>query len=162
MAGTSTGTSTSRSTSRSTSTAGGRLARWHLIGLEVIVGVAAVYGGVGLMVDGLGMPDGWLVGTPFGSWLLPGVFLLLVVAAPMLLAASGELAGRSWAFAASLAAGALQAGWIVAQLLIIQRYFVLQPIMFGAGVFVAALAWWVHRGEPVLPPVAGRRPEARP
>lgn len=127
-----------------------RIARWALIGLELIVGANAVYGGVGLMIDGLGMPAGWLDGTPFDSWVLPGAFLLAVVAAPMLLAATGELARRPWAYAASLAAGALQVGWILAQLVIIQRFFFLQPVMLGAGILVAVLAWSAHRGEPLL------------
>ena len=130
--------------------AGGRVARWLLIGLELIIGASAVYGGVGLMLGGLGMPVEWLEGTPFDSWVLPGAFLLAVVSAPMLLAATGELAHRRWAYAASLAAGALQVGWILVQLAILQRYFFLQPVMAGAGVLVVGLAWWAHRGESVV------------
>ena len=130
-------------------TAGAGAARWSLIGLELLVAVNAGYGGVGLMLNGLGMPAEWLAGTPFDTWVLPGVFLLAVVAAPMAVAAAAELTRRSWAFAASLAAGTLQAGWIVAQVAIIQRYFVLQPVMFAAGVLVVLLAVWAHRGAQV-------------
>lgn len=129
----------------------GRLvARWALIGLEVVVGANAVYGGIGLMVNGLGMPVDWLDGTPFGSWLLPGVFLLAVVAVPMLAAVVAELRRSRWAYLAGVGAGALQVGWILGQLVVLQRYFFLQPVMLAAGLAVAALAWLAHRGEPLL------------
>jgi len=58
-----------------------------LIGTETVIGANAVYGGVGLIRDGLGMPSEWLEPTPFGSWVLPGVFLLAVIAVPMFAAA---------------------------------------------------------------------------
>ena len=60
-----------------------RTSRWALIALEVLVAVNAIYGGIGLMRNGMGMPDDWLERTPFTSWLWPGVFLLLVIAVPM-------------------------------------------------------------------------------
>ena len=46
---------------------------------------------------------------------------------------------------------AAQIGWIIAQWLIFQRFFILQPIMLVAGVVVIGLSWWVHRSEPVWP-----------
>lgn len=144
------------------SSAARRIARWLLIGLELIVGASAVYGGAGLMLGGLGMPVEWLEDTSFDSWVLPGVFLLAVVAAPMLLAAAGELAHRRWAYTASLAAGVLQVGWILVQLAILQRYFFLQPVMAGAGLLVLVLAWWAHRGEPVIALSRAGRHRARP
>jgi hypothetical protein len=128
------------------------LARGVLIGAEVFVAVGAIYGGVGLIADNsIGMLPEWLDGTPFTSWTLPGIFLLLVIAAPMTTAAVAELRRLRWAYAASVLAGAAMVGWIIAQLLIIQRYFFLQPVMVGFGVLIIALAWTVHRGERLLP-----------
>jgi len=124
-----------------------RMARWALVGVECFVAVGAVYGGVGLMADNaIHISDEWLVGTPFDSWLLPGFFLLLVVAVPMIVAAVAELLRLRWAYGASLLAGAAQIGWIVAQWLIMQRFFVLQPVMLIAGVVVLLLTWAAHRG----------------
>lgn len=132
--------------------AGHRIAGVALVAVECFVAVGAIFGGVGLIADNaIGMLPEWLAGTPFTSWFWPGVFLLLVVAAPMIVAAFAELSGRAWAYAASLIAGAAQIGWILAQWLIFQRYFFLQPIMLAAGLTVIGLAWWVHRGEPVRP-----------
>ncbi|WP_420119882.1 hypothetical protein [Nakamurella sp.] len=119
--------------------------RVALIGIEVFVAVGAVYGGVGLIADNaIGMLPEWLARTPFATWLWPGILLLLIVALPMATAASAEIARRSWAFAASALAGSAQIGWIVAQWLIVQRYFVLQPIMLACGIAVLILAGVVH------------------
>ena len=140
-----------------------RVARGFLVGLELAVGIGAVGGGVGLIANNaIGMTPDWLAGTPFDSWTLPGFFLLLVVAAPMTVAAVAELRRFRWAYAASLLAGAAQVAWICAQWLIMQRFFFLQPVMLTAGVAVLVLAWAVHRGEPVLPAemshwITGRR-----
>ncbi|MGS0688885.1 hypothetical protein ACVBEQ_27670 [Nakamurella sp. GG22] len=128
------------------------VARGFLVGVEVFVAVGAVYGGVGLIADNsIGMLPEWLDGTPFSSWTLPGIFLLMIVAAPMFVAAVAELRRVRWAYAASLVAGAAMVGWIVVQLLVIGRYFFLQPIMFACGAAVIVLAWAVHHGERVLP-----------
>jgi hypothetical protein len=58
------------------------VARWALVAVEVLTAVAALYGGIGLIADNsIQMKDEWLIGTPFDSWVLPGIFLLLVVVA---------------------------------------------------------------------------------
>jgi hypothetical protein len=126
---------------------------WVLVAVETLVAAAAVYGGVGLIAGNvIGMRDDWLVGTPFRSWVLPGVLLLLVVAAPMAVAAALELRRSPWAAVASVTAGAAQVAWIAAQLAIMQRYFVLQPVMTALGLLVILVAIAVRRREPVWPP----------
>ncbi len=127
--------------------------RIALIALEVLVAVGAVFGGIGLIADNaIGMLPEWLDGTPFVSWTVPGVLLLLVVALPMAVAAIAEIRTLGWAFAGSMVAGAAQLGWIVAQWLIIGKYFFLQPVMLAAGAAVLILAWLAHRGESLFHP----------
>lgn len=129
-------------------TAGRKVAHVSLISLEVLVAVGAVFGGIGLIANNaIGMLPEWLDGTPFSTWTIPGVLLLLVVALPMAGAAFAEIRYFPWAFALSILAGAAQLGWIVAQWLIIQRYFFLQPVMLAAGAGVLVLALLAHRGE---------------
>jgi hypothetical protein len=86
---------------------------------------------------------------------VPGILLLLVVALPMAVAAFAEIRTLGWAFAASMVAGAAQLGWIVAQWLIIGKYFFLQPVMLAAGAGVLVLAWLAHRGESLIRPRKG-------
>jgi hypothetical protein len=115
-------------------------ARPTLVVLQLLLGASAVYGGVGLLTGTLGMSDDWLVGTPFESWFVPGIALLLIVAAPMLGAALLEVRRHRLAPTASVLAGVLQVGWIAVQLLVMQRYFVLQPVVLfvAAGILLVA------------------------
>ena len=125
---------------------------WALAGLDGLTGAAAVYGGIGLIRDGLGMPDGWLAGTPLTGWVLPGVALLIAVAVPQLAAATLMLAGARPGLAAGYLAGLLLVAWIAVQLLILRRYFFLQPVIAGIGAAEVLLAWrWQRaagRGRP--------------
>lgn len=131
----------------------GAIARpWPVIVLEALTAISAVGGGVGLVWDNaIRMPDAWLAGTPFTSWVLPGVFLLLVVAVPMGGAAVLELRRSPWAPAASVVAGAALIGWIAVELLIMQKYNVLQPVMTLIGLVVLLLAVWARRDGRLLP-----------
>jgi len=129
-----------------------RRRQWPTIALELLIAVMAVYGAVGLIWNNaIGMTAEWLAGTPFNSWVLPGVLLLIVVALPMGVAAVLELRRSPWAAVASVVAGAAQIGWIAAQLAIIQMYFFLQPVMLVGGLAVLLLALWAVRHRPLLP-----------
>ena len=124
-----------------------------LLGLLLLVGAAAVYGGIGLMASGLGMPVEWLDRLPVDTWTWPGAALLLTVAAPQLAAAVVVWRRDARAGIVGLVVGAALVLWIVVQLALLQRYFFLQPVIAGVGVIEMLLAgWWIHRS-------AGRRVE---
>jgi hypothetical protein len=126
--------------------------RWVTAGLEILIAASAGYGGIGLIAgNAIGMPADWLDGTGFTSWVLPGVLLLLVVGAPMAVAAALELRRSPWAAVASANAGAAQVGWIAGELLVMQRYNVLQPVMMLLGLLVLLIAIAVRRHEPLWP-----------
>ncbi len=124
-----------------------RTSRWSLIAVEVLVAVSAIYGGIGLIRNGMGMPDEWLDPTPFSSWLWPGIFLLLVIAVPMSAAAALEIARSQRAYLASMVAAVCQIGWIIVQMAVLQRFFFLRPMLLGAGLLIGALTLWSHRGK---------------
>ncbi len=110
--------------------------RWERVALGVVlllVAANAVYGGVGLVVDGMGMPADWLVNLPVDSWVLPGVALLVTVAVPQLAAAVVVWRSARLGAVAGVLAGLALVLWIVVQLLVLQRYFVLQPVIAGLG-----------------------------
>ncbi|MFN0280770.1 MAG: hypothetical protein ACKVZ6_02225 [Kineosporiaceae bacterium] len=121
-------------------------ASWSLTVVLVLVGLSAVYGGVGLVRDGMGMPDDWLDTMPFGSWVFGGLALLATVAVPQLAAAWLVASGRRWGAVAGILAGATLLAWIGVQLVVLQRYFFLQPVVAGCGLAEIALAaWWAGR-----------------
>jgi len=109
------------------------------------VTAAAVYGAVGLLQGTLGIPRDWLDGTPFGSWALPAIALLVTVGVPQLVLAALAFAGIRAAIPAGYLMGVGLVAWIAVQLLVFRRYFVLQPVVVGFGVIEIALAWWWSR-----------------
>jgi hypothetical protein len=119
-----------------------------MAGLAVLIAAASAFGGIRLIHDGLGMPADYLTATPFSSWDLPGLALLIGVAVPQLTAATLIAAGHRWALPASYLAGAALVAWILVQLLVMQRYFFLQPVIAAVGVAELALARaWQQAGS---------------
>ena len=114
---------------------------WSLTALDGLTGAVAVYGGAELIRNGFGMPDSWLHGTPLTGWVLPGTALLIGVAVPQLAAAALIGAGGRAGLAAGYLAGLLLVAWIVVELLVLRRYFFLQPIIAAIGTAEVLLAW---------------------
>ena len=119
-----------------------------LLAVLLLVAASALYGGVALAVDGMGMPDAWLERLHLESWAWPGVALLISVALPQLFGG-----WRVWkldprAGLIGVAVGAALVLWIGAQALLLQRYFFLQPVVVGAGLLEMALStWWIRRSD---------------
>ena len=113
---------------------------------------------IGLIRDGLGMPDGWLAGTPLTGWVLPGVALLIGVAVPQLAAAALIATGARPGLAAGYLAGLLLVAWIAVELLILRRYFFLQPVVAGLGAAEVLLAWRWQRSGRIVTRVRDQRP----
>lgn len=87
-----------------------------------------------------GVPD-VLQGTPFDSFLLPGIALLACNAVPPLVAIIGTLRRRPWATPAHVAVGVILMGWIVVQVALIGfgSWLPLQAFCFALGLLIAAL-----------------------
>ena len=125
---------------------------WALGGVLVFVGASAVYGGIGLMADGMGMPSHWLESTPFTSWTLPGVALLVTVAVPQLGAAWLVVGRHPRAALGGVVVGAALVLWIVVQVLVLRRYFFLQPVIAGFGAVEMLLGrGWARQAPPHAP-----------
>jgi len=78
---------------------------WILAAMLLLVGAAAIFGGISLVRDGFGMPLSWLHQTPFTSWALPGIALLIGVAVPQLTALGLIVSGHRWALAGGYLGG---------------------------------------------------------
>jgi hypothetical protein len=94
---------------------------WLLMVLEAQLAVGA-YGGALMMTliqpDDF-LPPAWLARTPFDSWVLPGIGLLLANAVLPTVALVVEARALPWAFLAHAAVGGVLVGWITLQLLVI-------------------------------------------
>ena len=118
---------------------------WILGGMLLLIGAAGVFGGVSLVRDGFGMPLSWLHQTPFTSWALPGAALLVGVAVPQFTALGLIVSGHRWALAGGYLAGLGLVLWIAVQMLVLQRYFIMQPAIAAAGAAEMLLAWLWQR-----------------
>ena len=118
--------------------------------LELATAIGAIPVGIMLITDpsgaGVGFPAGWIEATPFGSYLVPGLYLLLANGVGMLLVAGLTLV-RHWT--APWLTGVLGSGlaiWIGVQLLVMPEVSVLQAIYGAIGlVLAAASVAWLRR-----------------
>lgn len=122
------------------------LARPALLTVLAFVAVTAFLGGVALVLGALvpslatvlSPPPEYLAGTPFASYLLPGLLLGIVVGGMHALAFVLLLRRHPWADPASAAAAFAVLIWIFIQMIYIPFSF-LQAVYFIAGVAEAGL-----------------------
>ena len=135
-----------------------------LIVLEAVVGLNAVLAGYQMLTGGWDLPARWLVHTPFDSWALPGLALLLLPGLGELLAAGFTLGRLPYYLQLSMFAGAGLAAWVLVQLAwmrVIQP--VMHPLVFAVGVLITVLAGELGRIEPVgQPPPHATRGDTTP
>ncbi|WP_063565374.1 hypothetical protein [Paenibacillus sp. O199] len=125
---------------------------WALIMMQGLLGIGAMVGGGALIIDPSGnlvhMPDSLLEHSPFGSFLIPGIILLLVLGVmPMIIAILllrrthweiGEklnlYSNQYWGWTFSLYTGFALIIWIMVQVYWIQHISVIHLIYFAWGV----------------------------
>lgn len=89
-----------------------------------------------------GVPTAWLDGSPFSTYVVPSLILLVVVGGAFAAAAALVLAGSRRGRTAALLAAGVVLGWIAVQVAIIGHVSWMQPATAIAGLVIAALAWW--------------------
>jgi hypothetical protein len=125
---------------------------WLGIASQVFVGIMAVPVGLMMVVEPngspLGIPNDWVADSAFGSFLIPGLFLLLVNGVAQLVAAALAVMRHPSAPWLMGALGVTLLVWIAIQVLIIPLSF-LQPAIFVIGLVqgFVALFWLRHLGH---------------
>jgi hypothetical protein len=123
---------------------------WPAIALEVFTAVGAIPVGLIFLSDPSGasmqIPEEWIRNTAFGTFTIPGLYLLFVNGLAMLIAA--VLSGmRHWL--APWLTGALGVGlivWIAVQLVVMPEQMILQPIFMAIGFVLGFVAlFWLRR-----------------
>lgn len=129
---------------------------WCGLVAALITGVTALPVGIMFIVDptgaSIGLPAGWIEATPFGSYLVPGLYLFAMNGVGML-ALAGLVVLRHWTapwLMAVLAVGLII--WILVQLAVMPETMILQPIYLATGVLMGLVAlFWLRRtGQLVL------------
>jgi hypothetical protein len=131
---------------------GRRLMRGVLVVADGFVALTAVAGGLALAIgaEATRFPAAWLVGTPFHSYVVPGLIQAVVVGGSATLATAATLR-RPAAPRASVLAGAITMGWIMGEILILNQpsaptsaevfYVALGFVMVALGLVLERTGW---------------------
>ena len=123
---------------------------WIAVTLEVMTGILAVPVGWSFIQDptgrALGIPQGWIEATPFGSYLIPGLYLLGINGIGMV-ALAALTVRRHWV--APWLTGTLGVGlivWIGVQIVVLPETMILTWVFLSIGVALGLIAlFWLRR-----------------
>ncbi len=123
---------------------------WLAVFLEVATSIMAIPVGWWFIGDPsgkvMGLPAGWIEATPFGTYLIPGIYLFAMNGLGMLLLA-GLTVRRHWI--APWLTGVLGVGliiWILVQLAVMPETMILQWIFLATGIALGFVAlFWLRR-----------------
>jgi hypothetical protein len=108
--------------------------------VNALAGVGAIVVGAGLIGGWIGMSTSYLADTPFDSYLIPGLLLIVIVGGALLIASYLAATRSNFALQASLASGFMLLGWISFEIMLIGMVNWLQPLMGATGVAIALMA----------------------
>lgn len=118
--------------------------------LLLLNGTGAVYGGYNLITDPSGgnlhMPLSFLQHSPFQNYLIPGIILFLVNGVLSFLVITALLVKHRQAHRLVILQGALLAGWIAIQIIMLQTFyppmhlpfFMIGVLLVGCGMYLQA------------------------
>src|SRR6476469_4028203 len=112
--------------------------RWALGAVEAAVAISAAGGAVYGLSGAPGVKTSWLDGSPFGSYAIPSVVLLVSVGGSAALAFAALVRRSPWASPLGVAAGSILVGWIAVEMIWIP-FSPLQPACLVAGIAMVAL-----------------------
>lgn len=122
--------------------------RRFLMGLQFLIGISAVAGGVALIAtNGLGMPVAWLADSPFSSYVWPGVILAVFVGGPHLGATWAMLVYSSRVSEALATAGFSLLIWVFTEISIIKHGNWLQGFYFALSLITLISVMVILRRE---------------
>lgn len=134
--------------------------RRTLIGLHLFNAVSAVGGGIALAAGLLGVPVVLLRHTPFDSFVVPGIFLAVIIGGSATIGATALVNHRPRALVTSAAAGAVMVGWILGETLLVEGFGWLQGLYLLTGsLAVVATIRLSQAGTPASSPRAVAPPQ---
>ena len=117
--------------------------------LEISLGLGALFGGGALILgpDGhlLGMPTTLLAGSPFPSYLLPGIVLFTLVGVAPLVAAVITFRRHAIAPLAAIAVGLTLIGWVSVEMVVLAGLGSLAWALYlvlGTCIAAIGVGWW--------------------
>jgi hypothetical protein len=124
--------------------------RTALTALLAFVGLGGVFGGIQMLVDPyrpMGMTPHMISRTPFDTYAVPGVLLLVLLGLVPLALAVALLVRTPFAAEGAAAFGLGLLAWIVTQWALTDARLWLQPVLFTVGLAVVVVAVLLWRRE---------------
>jgi hypothetical protein len=114
-----------------------------LIGISLFNAMSAIGGGIGLVTGALPVPTSLLRHTPFDTYVVPGLFLTVVIGGSSLAGALALLTHTPRAQSVGAATGLMMVGWILGETIIVQGFSWLQGLYLLTGLLLAVGSWYV-------------------
>ena len=123
---------------------------YYILGsLQAFTAIGAIPAGYGLLMDttgqGVGMSTKLLENSPLSSFLLPGLFLLLVNGLAHMVGAYLSFTRHRYAGYSGLVLGILLCLWIIIQVAWISLSSILQPLYLLIGLINTYLGWRIMK-----------------
>ena len=113
--------------------------------LQLLIGLGAVGGGLLLILDpsgsNLGIPIELLKSTPFLTYLVPGIVLLVVNGLGSLVGAAASFTRHRFAGETAMALGVFLVAWILLQVYWFTGFHWLHALYLGLGLLESILGW---------------------
>ena len=118
--------------------------------LQLFIGIGAVGGGLGLVLEpsgtNLGMPLETLNYSPFSDFLIPGIVLLIINGLGSILGSVSSFRLFSYAAEIAMALGAFLVAWIIIQVYWIHAFHWLHALYLSLGIIELVLGWLLRKG----------------
>ena len=128
-------------------TASNKIIRYTAVAVTGLISLSAYAGTVGLLGGGISFGEAIDARLPFGSLILAGLALLVIVAVPMSIAAVAAAKATPHRPDLVFAAGGILVVWIGVELAFIKAYSWFHPTYLAAAVAVLGLAWLMDRAD---------------
>ena len=119
--------------------------------LQLLIGLGAVGGGLVLILDpsgsNLGIPLEELKGTPFSTYLVPGIVLLVVNGLGSLVGAAATFMRHRYAAETAMALGIFLVAWVMIQVYWFSGFHWLHVLYLALGLLEFVLGWYVIRAR---------------
>jgi len=135
-----------------------------LKGVLLFNAISAIGGGIALITGTLPVPVMLLRHTPFDSFVIPGLFLGIIIGGSALAGAVALRAQPRRSRLISAAAGVIMVGWIAGETILVRGFSVLQGLYLLTGLIVVVLSWGLPESADVSQPepLPAAAPKARP
>lgn len=124
-----------------------KILRTTLVLLEALVGVSALAGGIALLTGIIQFPTDWVQAMPFGSQVVPGLVLAIIVGGSALVAVWLAVISYARDWMASLAAGFFLVCFEIIEVAVEPQVVWLQLLFLGIGVVIIMLAALLSQAE---------------